>query len=108
MGVRAIIAEGFERIHRSNLIGMGLLPLQFPDGVSLTTLGLDGRETVDLLGLSGELGVHQDVVARFTRPDALTVETTLTARLDTLREIAWFRAGGVMPFVARRFCTGAV
>ncbi len=107
LGVRAIIAEGFERIHRSNLIGMGLLPLQFLDGVSLTTLGLDGRETVDLLGLSGELGVHQDVVARFTRPDALTVETTLTARLDTRREIAWFRAGGVMPFVARRFRAGA-
>ena len=106
MGVRAIIAEGFERIHRSNLVGMGILPLQFPDGVSIGTLGLDGQEAVDLLGLHDGLSVHQSVTVRFIHPEAHILETTLTARLDTLREIAWFRAGGVMPYVARRFRAG--
>ena len=106
LGVRAIIAEGFERIHRSNLVGMGILPLQFPEGVSIGTLGLDGQEAVDLLGLHDGLSVHQSVTVRFIHPEAHILETTLTARLDTLREIAWFRAGGVMPYVARRFRAG--
>ncbi len=103
LGVRAIIAESFERIHRSNLVGMGVLPLQFQNGDSRTSLGLDGTETVDITGFDGGIGVNQEVSVRFTKPDGTTVETRALCRLDTAREVGWFEAGGVMPFVLERF-----
>ena len=103
LGVRAIIAEGFERIHRSNLVGMGVLPLQLPHGVTRDTLGLTGRETVDVLGLA--IGVQDGVTVRFTKPDMRVIETPVRCRLDTAREIAWFKSGGVMPFVLEKFAT---
>ena len=103
LGVRAIIAEGFERIHRSNLVGMGVLPLQLPHGVTRDTLGLTGRETVDVLGLA--ISVQDGVIVRFTKPDMQVIETPVTCRLDTAREIAWFESGGVMPFVLEKFAT---
>ena len=99
LGVRAIVAEGFERIHRSNLVGMGILPLQFQDGVTRKTLGLDGTETVDIKGFEAGLRVGQTVSVRFTKPGGTACEADVLCRLDTAREIAWFEAGGVMPFV---------
>ena len=99
LGVRAIVAEGFERIHRSNLVGMGILPLQFQDGVTRKTLGLDGTETFDINVFEAGLGVGQTVSVRFTKPGGTACEADVLCRLDTAREIAWFEAGGVMPFV---------
>jgi aconitate hydratase len=103
LGVRAIIAEGFERIHRSNLVGMGVLPLQFQEGETRDSLGLDGSETVDILGFDAGMKVRQTVTARFRKPGGEVVEAKVLSRLDTVREIAWFEAGGVMPFVLERF-----
>ena len=94
LGVRAVIAESFERIHRSNLIGMGVLPLQFPDGESVESLGLTGEETFDVGDLeNGEAKTvdrHRD--ARWRRP----VEFEATVRLDTPNEVAYFQNGGIL------------
>jgi aconitate hydratase len=103
LGVRAIITEGFERIHRSNLVGMGVLPLQFQEGETRNSLGLNGSETVDILGFDVGLEVRQTLTVRFTKPSGEVVEAKVICRLDTVREIAWFEAGGVMPFVLERF-----
>ncbi len=103
LGVRAIIAESFERIHRSNLVGMGVLPLQFQNGDSRNALGLDGTETVDITGFGDGIGVNQAASVRFTKPDGTVIETNVLCRLDTAREVGWFEAGGVMPFVLDRF-----
>lgn len=107
LGVRAIIAESFERIHRSNLVGMGILPLQFQGGDTRLSLGLDGSETVDVRGIAGRIDVRQVAMVHFTKPDGRTVEAKVTCRLDTVREIAWFEAGGVMPFVLEKFAAAA-
>ena len=101
LGVRAIVAEGFERIHRSNLVGMGILPLQFQGGVSRKTLGLDGSETVCITGFATAMEVGQTVSVYFAKPDGTTIEANVLCRLDTAREIAWFEAGGVMPYVLK-------
>lgn len=103
LGVKAIIAEGFERIHRSNLVGMGVMPVQFQNGQTRHTLQLDGTETVDITGLAGGIGVNHTATARFTKADGSSVEADVLCRLDTVREIAWFEAGGVMPYVLDRF-----
>ena len=103
LGVRAIVAEGFERIHRSNLVGMGVLPLQLPDGVTRLTLGLDGTETVAVRGLAGGVRVRGEAMIRFTKPGGQVTETPVICRLDTAREIAWFESGGVMPYVLDKF-----
>jgi len=103
LGVRAIIAESFERIHRSNLVGMGVLPLQFTGGDTRQSLGLDGSERVDIVGLEGDIGIAEAATARFTKPGGAVVDADVLCRLDTAREIAWFEAGGVMPFVLESF-----
>ena len=103
LGVRAIIAESFERIHRSNLVGMGVLPLQFTDSDTHQSLGLDGSECVDILGLEGGIGIAGPATARFTKPGGAVIEAEVLCRLDTAREITWFEAGGVMPFVLESF-----
>ena len=99
LGVKAVIAESFERIHRSNLIGMGVLPLQFAEGTSRSTLSLDGTETIDILPVEGGLSPRCDVAVRITRADGTVVETTALCRLDTENEIAYFRAGGILSYV---------
>jgi aconitate hydratase len=99
LGVRAVIAESFERIHRSNLVGMGVLPLQFPDGVTRQTLGLDGHETVDIPDVAAALQPGGATPVRFTRPDGATQTVVMTSRIDTRREADWVAAGGVLPFV---------
>ena len=105
LGVRAVIAESFERIHRSNLIGMGVLPLQFMNGVTRRTLDLTGSETIDLLGLTGEPGFI--ATARIYRPDGSVAQVELLARIDTQLEADWFRHGGILPFVARKLLNNA-
>jgi aconitate hydratase A / 2-methylisocitrate dehydratase len=100
LGVRAVIAEGFERIHRSNLIGMGVLPLQFPDGESTESLGLTGEETIDVGDL--EDGEAKSVTVTARREDGARVEFEATVRLDTANEISYFRNGGILQTVLRK------
>ena len=107
LGVRAVIAESFERIHRSNLIGMGILPLQFGVGESAASLGLRGDETytlgeLDALGVSRELEVHAET------PDGRTVRFTARVRLDTKAEMECYRQGGILPLVVRTLARGDV
>jgi aconitate hydratase len=98
LGVRAVIARGFERIHRSNLIGMGVLPCQFPEGVSAQTLGLDGSERFDLV--LGELTLpRQRGTLRITRRDGRRESVAFLLRIDTPIEVTYFLAGGIMPYV---------
>ncbi|MGH6952813.1 MAG: aconitate hydratase AcnA, partial [Alphaproteobacteria bacterium] len=99
LGVRAVIAESYERIHRSNLVGMGVLPLQFPDGVTRKTLRLEGRETVDILGVEAGLKPRMDVRCRLKRADGGTEELTLVARIDTLEEVEYLKKGGILHYV---------
>jgi len=103
MGVKAVIAESFERIHRSNLVGMGVLPLQFKNGESAQSLKLDGTEIFDLVGLeNGEIRPRQDVTLRINRGDGSTLEATVTLRIDTPIEVEYYRHGGILPFVLRQ------
>jgi aconitate hydratase len=101
-GVRAVIAESFERIHRSNLVGMGILPLQFKVGASAQSLGLTGFETFDILGLNEEMHPGQVYTVRATSPDGLVTEFTVISRIDTPVEINYYKNGGILQTVLRR------
>lgn len=101
LGVRAVIAEGLERIHRSNLIGMGVLPLQFPDGVTRHTLALDGSETFDLTGLEDGIEPGMPVACRINRTDGGSESVDLICRLDTKVEVDYYRHGGSLHYVLR-------
>jgi aconitate hydratase len=101
LGVRAVIAQSFERIHRSNLVGMGVLPLQFLDGEAAETLGLTGRETFTILGLS-DLKPRQALTVAFTREDGIAGTFETLCRIDTETERGYFYAGGILPYVLRR------
>jgi aconitate hydratase len=101
LGVRVVIAESFERIHRSNLVGMGVLPLVFADGVTRETLGLDGSEIFSISGLEGEVAPGMAVSCRIRRESGAGEEIALTGRLDTLDEIEYYRNGGILHFVLR-------
>lgn len=102
MGVKAVITQSFERIHRSNLVGMGVLPLQFKDNQNAQSLNLDGTETFDLSGLDGEVTPRQDVTLTINRADGSSEEVTLTLRIDTPIEVEYYKAGGILPFVLRQ------
>ncbi len=99
LGVRAVVAESFERIHRSNLIGMGVLPLQFEPGQGRRTLNLDGSETVSLAGQQQPPAPGQQLQAVITRADGSSQELTLICRLDTANEVAYHQAGGILNYV---------
>ncbi|MCJ2092325.1 MULTISPECIES: aconitate hydratase AcnA [unclassified Methylobacterium] len=101
LGIRAVVAESFERIHRSNLVGMGIVPLVFQGETSWASLGLKGDETVTIKGLSGELKPRQTLVAEITSADGSKKEVPLTCRIDTLDELEYFRNGGILPYVLR-------
>jgi aconitate hydratase len=101
LGVRAVIAESYERIHRSNLVGMGVLPLQFADGDSAESLGLDGSESFSILGVA-EIEPRQDVKVEVTARDGSTRSFTARCRIDTYNELEYFRAGGILQYVLRR------
>ncbi|GAA1917483.1 aconitate hydratase AcnA [Microbacterium aoyamense] len=109
LGVKAVIAESFERIHRSNLIGMGVLPLQYPPGVTAATLGLDGTETFSISGISEfDSGrTPRTVRVSAAREDATTVDFDAVVRVDTPGEAAYFRNGGILPYVLRTLIKGA-
>ena len=101
-GIRAVIAESYERIHRSNLVGMGVLPLQFRPGEGAEELGLDGRETLDITGIAGELRPGQTVTVRAVRGDGSELVFEVVARLDTPVEVDYYRNGGVLHSILRR------
>jgi aconitate hydratase len=102
LGVKAVIAESFERIHRSNLVGMGVLPLTFKDGVTRKTLELDGSEVLDIRGLAGGIRPRQDVPVTITRADGRKDEISLLCRIDTLDEVDYYRHGGILHYVLRQ------
>jgi len=95
LGVRAVIAQSFERIHRSNLVGMGVLPLQFPEGESAESLGLTGEEEISITGV-------QDGEAKEVSVRAGDTEFTARVRIDTPKEVDYFKHGGILPFVLRQ------
>ena len=100
LGVRAVITESFERIHRSNLVGMGVLPLQFADGVNRQTLGLTGDETFTIEGVAS-LKPRQSVTVKLTRADGSTESFETRCRIDTVNELEYFLNGGILPYVLR-------
>jgi len=102
LGVKAVVAESFERIHRSNLVGMGVLPLQFPEGVTAKTLSLDGTETFAITGLGDDIQPRQDVTLGITRKDGTTESLAVKLRIDTPIEVDYYRHGGILPFVLRQ------
>ncbi|MBX9598396.1 MAG: aconitate hydratase AcnA [Burkholderiales bacterium] len=101
LGVKVVIAKSFERIHRSNLVGMGVLPLQFKAGESADSLGLTGNETFDVLGINNELKAQQDVTLRVTYADGKTKDVIALCRIDTPIEVEYYRHGGILPYVLR-------
>jgi aconitate hydratase len=106
LGVKAVIARSFERIHRSNLVGMGVLPLQFSGNDSAVTLGLKGDETVDVVGLD-EIHPQQELKLRITPPDGRVVEIRVKSRIDTAIEVDYYKHGGILPFVLRELMSRA-
>jgi aconitate hydratase len=102
LGVKAVVAQSFERIHRSNLCGMGVLPLQFPEGVNAQTLGLVGTETFDVLDLSDAIKPMSDVPLVIHRANGMEEKVTLRSRIDTAIEVDYVRHGGILPFVLRQ------
>jgi len=102
LGVRAVIAESFERIHRSNLVGTGGAPFVFEGDTSWASLGLKGDETVTIRGLSGDLKPRQRLIAEIKSPDGAVKEVPLVCRIDTLDEIEYFRNGGILHHVLRQ------
>ncbi len=106
LGVRAVIAESFERIHRSNLVGMGVLPLVFENGLTWQSLGLKGSETVTIRGLTG-LSPQQIVMAHIAYPDGSSQDVPLRCRIDTLDELNYFNSGGILHYVLRNLATAA-
>jgi aconitate hydratase len=101
-GVRAVIAESFERIHRSNLVGMGVLPLVFKDGRNTESLGLTGRETFDVIGLSDDIKPRQELIIKATKDDGAVITFNVIARLDTPVDVDYYKNGGILPTVLRK------
>ncbi|HYM27404.1 MAG TPA: hypothetical protein VET66_04600, partial [Steroidobacteraceae bacterium] len=102
LGIKAVIAESYERIHRSNLVGMGVLPLQFKAGESRESLGLTGRERYDISGIAENLTPGKLVRIRATAEDGTTKEFDAIARLDGPIDVQYYRQGGILPAVLRR------
>jgi aconitate hydratase len=102
LGVKAVVAQSYERIHRSNLVGMGVLPLQFKEGTTVKTLQLDGFETYDVVGLDDHLKPQQDLVLKITRRDGTVEAVPVRCRIDTPIEIDYYRHGGILAYVLRQ------
>ncbi len=107
LGVKAVIVESFERIHRSNLVGMGVLPLQFKDGENRQSLNLQGTETFDITGISDGITPRQDVACRINYADGSSKDITLLCRIDTLDEVEYHRHGGILQYVLRNLMSAA-
>ena len=106
LGIKAVIVESFERIHRSNLVGMGVLPLTFKDGATRQSLGLTGSETIDILGLE-ELRAGMDLRVLIHRAAGATDELTVRCRVDTDDEVEYYRNGGILHYVLREMARAA-
>jgi aconitate hydratase len=106
LGVKAVIAQSFERIHRSNLVGMGVLPCQFKEGTNAASLGLDGSETFDLIGLEDGVRPLKDLRFVIHRASGTTEEVPVTLRIDTPIEIDYYQHGGILPYVLRQLLAG--
>jgi aconitate hydratase len=106
LGVRAVIAESFERIHRSNLVGMGVLPLEFASGQTRQSVGLTGFETFDIVGLDESLKPRDVLTVRATARDGSVKEFKVTVRIDTPEELQYYRHGGILPYVLRSLVKG--
>ena len=102
LGVRAVIAESYERIHRSNLVNMGILPLRFKEGETSASLKLTGRERFDILGLADSLSPGGNLQVRAIASDGSVKEFTAVARIDTPEELVAFHHGGILPYVLRQ------
>jgi aconitate hydratase len=102
LGVKVVVAQSFERIHRSNLVGMGVLPLQFKEGTTAQSLKLDGTETYDVVGLSPDIRPQQDLVLKVTRKDGTVENVPVRCRIDTPIEIDYYQHGGILPCVLRQ------
>jgi aconitate hydratase len=102
LGIRAAIAETYERIHRSNLVGMGVLPLQFKPGQNAESLGLTGKERLTITGISGKLLPRQEVTVEVERPDGTKTSFVAMSRLDTPVDINYYRNGGILQTVLRK------
>jgi len=107
LGVKAVVAQSFERIHRSNLVGMGVLPLQFKDGTTAQSLKLDGTETYDIVSLGPDLKPQQDLKLRITRKDGGVEDVPVRCRIDTPIEIDYYQHGGILPYVLRQLLAKA-
>ena len=107
LGVKVVIAESFERIHRSNLVGMGVLPLQFPEGTNARSLNLDGSETFSVTGLHNDIRPRQKVRVDIKRKDGQTEEIDAILRIDTPIEVDYYRHGGILPYVLRELLNRA-
>ncbi len=107
LGVKVVVAQSFERIHRSNLVGMGVLPLQFKEGTTAQTLKLTGTETYDVVGLSPDVKPQQDLTLKITRKDGSVENVTVTCRIDTPIEIDYYQHGGILPYVLRQLMAKA-
>jgi aconitate hydratase len=107
LGVKAVIAKSFERIHRSNLVGMGVLPLQFKGSDSVDSLGIKGDETFAISGLDGEIRPQQDVTLTITRKDGSKRDVKVLLRIDTPIEVDYYRHGGILPYVLRELVAAA-
>jgi aconitate hydratase len=107
LGVKAVVAQSFERIHRSNLVGMGVLPLQFKDGTTAQSLKLDGSETYDIVGLDANIRPQQDLTLKITRKDGSVENVAVRCRIDTPIEIDYYQHGGILPYVLRQLVAKA-
>jgi len=107
LGVKAVVAQSFERIHRSNLVGLGVLPLQFKEGTTAQTLNLDGTETYDIVGLGANLKPQQDLTLKITRQDGGVEDVPVRCRIDTPIEIDYYQHGGILPYVLRQLVAKA-
>ncbi len=107
LGVKAVVAQSFERIHRSNLVGMGVLPLQFKDGTTAQTLKLDGTETYDIVGLDANIKPQQDLTLKITRQNGAVENVNVRCRIDTPIEIDYYQHGGILPYVLRQLVAKA-
>jgi aconitate hydratase len=107
LGVKAVAAQSFERIHRSNLVGMGVLPLQFKEGTTAQSLKLDGTETYDIVGLGADLKPQQDLTLKITRTDGRVENVPVRCRIDTPIEIDYYQHGGILPYVLRQLVAKA-
>jgi len=107
LGVKAVVAQSFERIHRSNLVGMGVLPLQFKEGTTAQTLKLDGTETYDIVGLDANIKPQQDLTLKITRKDGSVENVNVRCRIDTPIEIDYYQHGGILPYVLRQLVAKA-